>query len=405
MMTNIFAKILFGTRYEKLIRTLIVSLTIFMGIYYSGIKISIADFIIYLMITSSTTEEMFRALGSEDNKEDLKHILMLPVNYRTFGIMYVPVLGVYVVLSRTLPIAAIVFAVSSINTTLIINVLLCVVNSVLLATGIYVWKKIRIFMLAWLVCIIAVYYFFSGTFQLEVILIISIVILLFAVLRTDAYAFYQEKNGSNLVSKGKNRHNVWVYFFRYISAHKNYLFNEAIILSVAVILPVFYKDLLRESPELLSFLFPVGFAILSLNTPICILLSCDHSLEQAVRYLPGQKKAFFTPYCLFIFACNMLADILYLISMQLQIGGVTKMIILAAVFFAMQSAVLSVFLECFYPIKGWKIENELWHNGRKYIVPVVMVLLSGLVGLVPVMPIILMIVLILELIVLMRAAN
>lgn len=38
---------------------------------------------------------------------------------------------------------------------------------------------------------------------------------------------------------------------------------------------------------------PLGFAILCLNTPICILLSCDPNLEQAVRVLPGQAPHYY----------------------------------------------------------------------------------------------------------------
>ena len=125
---------------------------------------------------------------------------------------------------------------------------------------------------------------------------------------------------------------------------------------------------------------PVGFAILSLNTPICILLSCDPALEQAVRFLPGQKKAFCIPYCLFIFLGNMAADAFFLCSWQIQIGGVTGTIILTAVFFALQSAAGSVMLEWFWPIRGWKIENDLWHHPRKYIVPAAMLLIAGAIG-------------------------
>lgn len=41
--------------------------------------------------------------------------------------------------------------------------------------------------------------------------------------------------------------------------------------------------------------------------------------------------------------------------------------------------VLSVLLEWFYPIRGWKIESDLWHHPRKYVVPVAMLLLAGAV--------------------------
>ena len=169
----------------------------------------------------------------------------------------------------------------------------------------------------------------------------------------------------------RKKASLWRYFFRYLSCHRNYLVNTAVMWCVAIVMPYF----LREMAGLV--VVPVGFAILSLNTPICILLSCDRDLEQAVRFLPGQKRRFCIPYCLFIFSCNMAADVIFLCSWQIQNGGVTVLMIAGAVFFALQSAVFSVLLEWFYPIRDWKIESDLWHHPRKYVVPAVMLLLAG----------------------------
>ncbi len=68
---------------------------------------------------------------------------------------------------------------------------------------------------------------------------------------------------------------------------------------------------------------------------------------------------------------------IFLLSRQIQNGGITVLMIAGAVFFALQSAVLSVLLEWFYPIRGWKTESDLWHHPRKYVVPAVMLLLAG----------------------------
>ena len=32
------------------------------------------------------------------------------------------------------------------------------------------------------------------------------------------------------------------------------------------------------------------------------------------------------------------------------------------------------------PVRNWKIENDLWHHPRKYIVPLIMFLIAGLIG-------------------------
>ena len=67
----------------------------------------------------------------------------------------------------------------------------------------------------------------------------------------------------------------------------------------------------------------------------------------------------------------------------MKVGGVTGLTLLSASFFALQSAVLSVLLEWFFPVRGWKIESDLWHHPRKYLVPSGMLLLAGMVGMFP----------------------
>ena len=97
----------------------------------------------------------------------------------------------------------------------------------------------------------------------------------------------------------------------------------------------------------------------------------------------------------------MAADVIFLLSWQIQNGGVTVLMIAGAVFFALQSAVLSVLLEWFYPIRGWKIESDLWHHPRKYVVPVVMLLFAGGACVWPVMLYVLLALLVVEIAILL----
>ena len=143
---------------------------------------------------------------------------------------------------------------------------------------------------------------------------------------------------------------------------------------VACVLPVFLGKMER------TFVMPIGFAILSLNTPVSILLSCDPDLEQAVRFLPGQRRAFCLPYCLFLFLCNMAANAIFLASWQIQIGGADSPVIFMAAFFALAGSMGSVLLEWFCPLRGWKTQSDLWHHPRKYLVPAAMLLLAGAIS-------------------------
>ena len=374
-----FAKKLFGAKYERLPRTLFMDVIVFWGLYIAGFQVQIASFIRVLMISAFTAGVMWQALSSKDNAVELTAMLMLPHQRREFVFSYVGMLGAYTVLTKTGLLFAVLLAVSAWKPVELVGMILCMIHAVLMAAAVYSVRKYWYVGGLWAaVIVVAILLLGSRTWFYLLILVNG----LFAALilwRTDEYVFYQKESKKSHAVRQRKRASLWRYFFRYLSCHKNYLLNTVVMWCVALVLPCFLKEMAGLS------VIPVGFAILSLNTPICILLSCDPDLEQAVRFLPGQKQRFCIPYCLFIFLCNMAADVIFLLSWQIQNGSVTAHMIAGAVFFALQSAVLSVLLEWFYPIRGWKIESDLWHHPRKYVVPVVMLLLAGAVSSCPVL--------------------
>ena len=334
MSFEVTARKLFGVNYERLARTLFLDLVVFWGLHIAGFQVQIASSILYLMTSAFSAGVMWQALSSGDNRANLENMLMLPFEGRTLVFSYVAALGAYTLLTKTAGLLAVVWAVSEWSWAEILGSVLCALAAVVIVSCLYPLRLGR----------------------------------------TDAYAFYVQPASRRRTVKVRRRSSVWRYLFRYLMAHKNYLVNTAAMWGVACVLPVLLGQLEAR------FVLPIGFAILSLNTPICILLSCDPALERAVRFLPGQGKAFCVPYCLFIFLCNLAADIVFLCSWQIQLGGITLFYALTAAAFALLSAVGSVLLEWYCPIRGWKIESDLWHHPRKYIVPAAMLLLAGLVG-------------------------
>lgn len=379
MIFKAFSKKLFGAKYERLTRTIFIYLIVFWGLYIADFQVRIAPFILYLMISTLTAGVMWQDLSSGDNAVSMQNMMMLPFEGKQFVFSYITAMGIYTLLTKTAALLAIALAVSNWNGRELLGSILCGVNAILMTAAVFSLKRYRYVGIFWLSAVIAV--LFLGWEKPWFIPAISASsVLAFLVLqRADGYAFYLQKQKGSSAIRRHQHHSVWRYFFRYLKDHKNYLVNTAIMWCAACVLPFFF----RQMDSL--FVIPMGLAILSLNTPICILLSCDRALEQAVRFLPGQKKIFCMPYCLFIFLCNITADVFFLCSWQIQIGGVTFWMIAAAVFFAMQSAVFSVLLEWFYPVREWKIESDLWHHPRKYMVPAVMLLLAGIVGTLPMM--------------------
>ena len=88
-----FAKKLFGAKYERLPRTILLDVIIFWGLYIAGFQVQIAASVRILMINAFTAGIMWQALSSRDNTVELKHMLMLPQQPKEFVFSYVAVLG------------------------------------------------------------------------------------------------------------------------------------------------------------------------------------------------------------------------------------------------------------------------------------------------------------------------
>lgn len=390
-----FAKKLFGAKYERLPRTLFMDVIVFWGLYIAGFQVQIASFVRVLMISAFTAGVMWQALSSKDNAVELTAMLMLPHQRREFVFSYVGMLGAYTVLTKTGLLFAVLLAVSAWKPVELVGMILCMIHAVLMAAAVYSVRKYWYVGGLWAAVIVVAILLLGSRIWFYLLILVNGLFAVLILWRADGYVFYQKESKKHHAVRQRKRASLWRYFFRYLSCHKNYLLNTAVMWCVALVLPCFLREMAGLS------VIPVGFAILSLNTPICILLSCDPDLEQAVRFLPGQKQRFCIPYCLFIFLCNMAADVIFLLSWQIQNGGITVLMIAGAVFFAMQSAVLSVLLEWFYPIRGWKIESDLWHHPRKYVVPVVMLLLAGAASAWPVLLYVLLVLLVVEIAILL----
>lgn len=325
-----FAKKLFGVKYERAGRSVFVCLIVFGSLYMADIRLRAAPPVLYLMTVTLTAGVMRQSLLSEDNGKYMKNMLMLPIKEMEFICAYIGALGGHTLLTKAAPLWAVIFAVSHAGVREVMGSLA----------------------------------FFAGA------VVVTSVIFYFEKGHEGAYSFYREPDGSVRKIRGNRRHSVCRYFFRYLADHKNYLANTIVLCGAACVLPVFLRQWEGEA------VFSAAFAVLSINTPICILLSCDPSLMQAVCFLPGQKSAFFVPYAVFIFFFNLLADIVFLCSYGLWIGGVSIRAAFTAVLFALASAAGSALLERFFPIRSWKTESDLWHHPRKYVVPAVLLLLS-----------------------------
>lgn len=373
------SKQLFGSHYQQIKKSLLFCLIIFLALYMAEIRIIIAPYILYFTSTLFSSGVMLQSLASSRNAENTMGLFLLPFENKLFVIEYIAAFSGYVLITKTALILAIFFALCPWTVSQIIAAILCSYNGCLIAAALYIFiiKKKFILALIWIAGIIASIFFVKSLLVFIGIVSISICIAVLYLLTIDAYLFYQPISAHNVTKYKSKRASVFAYLFRYLISNKSYLINTAGLCIIACFFPLLFKQFKDLN------IMPLGFAILSLNTPMGILLSSDPDLNNAIRFLPHQATHFYKKYCIFLASINLLIYSFYLCSWQLQIGNIDILEIITAILFAIQSAIISVLLEWIYPIRNWKIQSDLWHHPRKYIVPLIMMLIAAFISMWP----------------------
>ena len=375
------SKQFFGAKYERVTKSLITCIILFLAVHTAGIEIKIAPSVLFLTATVSSTAIMWQTLNSSMNTERMIGLFMLPFQNRKMTFSLVLVYTGYTLITKTFLILALFFAVYEWSTLQIAASLLCACNGCLTVAAWYIvtsQKKMLPFAACWCGTMLFSIFFVQEIIIFSLIVLTSMFLSCLRLLMADVYVFYRPLSSKILIRHTKGTGSILLYLLRYLLTNINYLINTAGLCVLAGAMPLMLGHL--EGLHVM----PLGFAILCLNTPICILLSCDPDLEQAVRTLPGQAERFCTRYCLFIFSVNIAVNSVYLISWQIWYGRVGGREIITALLIALQSAVLSVLLEWFCPIRSRKVASDLWNHPRKYIVPLIMLLIAGLIGIWPV---------------------
>lgn len=371
---NLFQTIsrqLCGAKYESISKSLTADCVLFFALYAAGIRLVISPFVLYLASTVFTAFIMWQILRGNRFVEILQGMLVIPFERKDFIFSAVFALTGYTLITKTLTLWVLFFAVSPWKISELITALLCGVHACLAAAAVFLlYQKQKLLpFLFGIFCIPAVPFLDrSSAAVLAAALSVSAGALLYLSF-ADAYDLYQpaapEKPARYAGSKG----GFLLYLIRYLRGNKNYLLNTAGLCAAACFLPLLFG----ETKEL--HLLPFGFPMLCLNTPLCTLLSGSPDLERSIRALPGQKRSFCCPYCLFLSSVNFFILSIYLFSWQFINGGIHITDIGSALLFSILNAALSVFLEWFFPIRNWKTESGLWHHPRKYAIPLFLMLL------------------------------
>lgn len=366
----------FGSKYESAGKSLLIAMILFFAIYAAEFQIEIAPSILYLISTFFTAGVMWQMLNGKRHIEAMQGMFMLPFDNHNFVFSYVLVLGVYTLITKTLPVWALLFAATSWHLSEIVIAILfgCMACVVTAAEYQMCRKGHAALSILWTTGILAVILLVRQGGAVVGVATVSLLVAFLYLYFADVYDFYSTSMSKKAVRHTGHKKSMFAYITRYLMANKIYLINTVGLCAIACFLPLLFSEFQGLN------IFPIGLAVLCLNTPICTLLSCDPDLEQAIRVLPGQKGRFCRRYCLFIFIVNEIVAGIYLCSWQIIYCEIGLVHVGAVLIFGLQNAILSVILEWKHPIRGWKTESDLWHHPRKYLVPLIMLLMAILVG-------------------------
>lgn len=373
---NALSKQLFGAKYESARKSLLTAVILFLAVYAASLRLVIAPFILYLTSAFFTMCIMWQVLNGRRHIEAMQGIYTLPFENHSLVFSYILVLGLHTLITKTLLIWVLFFAAAQWSVFEAVIALFCGCMACVVAAAVYhMFKKGRIVRsVLWVFGILAVILFVRQSIAVLTAALISGMIAVLYLYFAEPYDFYDAAAERKSVRQMSRSGNILTYFIRYLTANKNYLVNTIGLCTTACFLPLLFSKFQGLNT------LPIGLAVLCLNTPICTLLSCDTDLEQAIRVLPGQAGQFCRKYCLFLFAVNVIPASIYLCSWQFIHGGIHSADVGMAILIDLQSAVLAVILEWKYPIRSWKTESDLWHHPRKYLVPLIMLLMAVSAG-------------------------
>ena len=210
-------KQLFGAKYERIVRSLLVSVILFFSLFGAGVRITIAPFILYLTATAFSAGIMWQTIGSNRHAETFMGLFMLPFPRNGLTLSYVLSFAAYTLITKSFFVLALLFAVGGWNVAQMVTALLCAVNGCLLAAAWYSmpickkWPLVAI----WTSGIAAAIFLAPGALVMAVACAVSIVIAFILLTRTDAYVFYRSGHTRQVVKHKSGTASVFVYLLRY----------------------------------------------------------------------------------------------------------------------------------------------------------------------------------------------
>lgn len=380
---TVLAKQLFGADFKKARNALFISVIIFSSIFGSGAQMAIAQKVLFLTASVFSAGIMMQMLTSKHNDEMFLGLFSLPFEAADCKIGVVGSFTLYAVLTKSLPVLMLFFALSRPDP---VQVALALVFAVAACIQMAAWfcllhsaKVLGVLAdLLWIAALLCSILFAPNLTITAGAMAAGLILACIVLAVSDPYVFYRQYSSSHA---GRKHHagGVFAYFFRIMRSNASYVTNSIFLCALAVFLPF----LTKQFEDAGSFFLPVGLGLLLLNTPLCTMISYDRDTEEVLRMMPGQETAYVLKYNLFIFVFDVLIELVYLVAWHFIRGAVGVTELIWVLLFSLQGSIFCSFLEWRFPILNWKTDPDLWHHPRKYIVPGVMMVFGGLLSLSP----------------------
>lgn len=236
------SKQFFGAKYESARKSLLAAVILFIALYATELRVEIAPFIFYLTSTFFTAGVMWQVLTGQRHMETMQGMFMLPFDNRSFVFSYVLVLGAHTLITKTLLIWVLFFAVASWSAGEITLAVLCgCMSCVVTAAGYLMCRKGHaVLAILWTACILAAILLAR---RWAVVLAVTTASLAAAALYlafADAYGFYSASVAKRIVRYKGRAGSVFVYLTRYLMANKSYLINTVGLCAIACFLPLLF---------------------------------------------------------------------------------------------------------------------------------------------------------------------
>lgn len=185
------AKQFLGAKYESARKSLLAAVILFIAVYAAEFRVLIAPFILYLTSTFFTAGIMWQVLTGRRHMDAMQGMYMLPFDNRSFVFSYVLVLGAHTLITKTMLIWVLFFAVASwsvweISTAIVCSCMACMVT----AAGYRMCRKgLAVLLFLWAAGILAVILLVRQWAAVLTVAILSMIAAVIYLAFVDAYDF------------------------------------------------------------------------------------------------------------------------------------------------------------------------------------------------------------------------